>query len=127
MRHELPRIALATLLVDAVVAVVCVAICALFFSVSVVAVGSALFAASLLLGLAAGGTGANPMGGFPPSPRGTPSMATAIENEMLAGYAHRNMSYELARMRSLSCALIFGIAAVPLFAASALLLVGMSE
>lgn len=129
LRYELPRIAAVVLAVDGLLVAVCVAVCAAFFSVGVIPVGSALFVAAVVLALLASSVGpVSPMAPLlGPSPSHSSPMARATENELVAVQLHRNMQSEIARLRSLSWALVFGIAAIPLVVASIVLLIWVAE
>ena len=122
--YEIRRIAAVSLAIDALVVAVCVAVCALFFSVTPVAVGTSLFFSTVglvFVGVGVGG-GATPMRMYGPyAPGQAGPLVGPLETEMLAQQTHRNLQVTLDQLRSLSWTLVFGIAALPLFALSVVL------
>ncbi len=129
MKAELSGLAITVLLIDLAAAAVSLAVCAVFFGVTAVTVGSCLLAAALLLALSAGGAGTvGPVpGGVVQWPNRFSRNDDARQVELLAKSALNNPALERRRLENLSWALIAGVASATLFAAAAFLLIGVAE
>ena len=129
MKQELAGLALTVLMLDAAAAAVSLAICAVFFGVTAVTVGSALLAAAMLLALSTSGAGtAGPLpGGVVQWPNRFVRHQDARQAELLAASTLNNTAFEQRRQANLSWALVGGIASATLFAAAVLLLVVVAE
>ena len=125
--YELRRIAVATVAIDLLVVAACLALCALFFSVSSLAVGTALLFAAMLLVFVGGGSGGSiqPLrlsGAEQWTAQAQLPEAEKFQSETLIHHRADNLQRTLYQLRGLSWTMVFLFAAVPVFALSIFLI-----
>jgi hypothetical protein len=125
-RWELKRLAIAVAVIDVVVAAACLGIAAAFGALDSGSIGTALFVAAIVLAFAGATAGGGVMPShFPGNPHPAESLyqfGQAREHEMLALHTAKNISYHLEEFKNMSWVLVLGLAAVPLFVASVVLI-----
>ncbi len=122
---ELKRLAIAIAVICLLATAACVGICLALGSFTYQAMGNALFVAAMVLALVGASVGGGVMPShFPGSASGAVpnAYAESVEHAMIAQHSSANIGYHLQQFKNVSWVLVFGAAAVPMFAASILCL-----
>ena len=119
MWWEIRKLAVVVVAVDALVALICIAVCALFGNIGFQAVGTAMFLSGMAFALLAGGIGSGPVR-MSMGPTGLSPLSRFETAEMEAELSTRNVQYGIDQFRNVSWPLALGVTAVSLLVVGAL-------